>query len=198
MFLLPLLFLFVDPLTGNQGLLLLVLDEEPLDDELLDEELLDEELLDDELEEEEPVLLPPELDEADEEELPDELAKPPLLEEEEDEEEEEEEEELDLAFICMELVDEEDDEEDEEDEEEDEEEKPELAVGQDGNELKKLLLLPVFHHEPELMPRRLMTSARKPPSEEKVGRAVALDAESAKMATVICFETFILSLLSGR
>lgn len=71
----------------------------------------------------------------------------------------------------------------------DEEEAPEVegptvAMGHEGKELKKKLLpLAAFHQEPEPMPRRLR--ARKSSSDEMVGKAVAVDAESAKRATVI-------------
>lgn len=87
----------------------------------------------------------------------------------------------DLALDCEEEV----------EEEEEMVELEEVAVGQVGKELKKLLLLPVSHQEPELIPRRLM--ARKPSSDEMVGKAVAVDADSAKMAIVICWETFMMT-----
>lgn len=143
-----------------------------------------------ELLEVEPVFLLTELAEEDDVELLEELPGPPLAaeedddkEDEDDEDEDDEDEDTALEVVWFDAV----DEEDEEDEEE-----AELAVGQVGNDLKKVLLLPVSHQEPELIALRLIASARKPSSDETVGRAVAVEAESAKMATVICLETFIL------
>jgi hypothetical protein len=63
------------------------------------------------------------------------------------------------------------------------------AVGHEGNEVKRLLV--ELHQEPESMP--LAEIARKLSSDEMDGSADAEEAEMARMAAVICLETFIVA-----